>query len=448
MCKRTFPRYVAFGPRTLGGIRQLQGLSSEQRAVLEALCAVLPFRVNSYVVEELIDWSNIPDDPIFQLTFPQPGMLKTHELKTMVDLIRNKASEREIHEAASKIWTAMNPHPDGQMELNVPKLDGERLEGVQRKYRETVLLFPSAGQSCHAYCTYCFRWPQFVGAEHLRFACRNVDRLVRFLRIHPEITDVLITGGDPMTMNANVLRRYLDPLLSSGIESIRNIRIGTKALSYWPYRFTSDVDADDLMRLFEGVNSSGRRLALMAHFSHPRELSTTAVKDAMNRILSTGSQIRTQAPLIRRINDKPELWAEMWRMQVRMGAVPYYTFIERDTGPKRYFEVSIAEALSIYKEAVSQVSGLGRTVRGPVMSAVPGKVLVDGEAHVDGERVFVLKMIQGRQRDWVNRVFLAKWDSWSTWLDQLQPFGGGEEFFFDSQIREMREQTKYISQYV
>ena len=166
----------------------------------------------------------------------------------------------------------MNPHPAGQLTHNVPALDDRPLQGIQHKYRETVLFFPSAGQTCHAYCTYCFRWAQFVGLEDLKFEASEPDDLVKYLKVHPEVTDVLITGGDPMVMRTQVLRRVVEPLLSPDLEHVQNIRIGTKAIAYWPQRFVSDEDADDCLRLFEEVVAAGRHLALMGHYSHPVEL--------------------------------------------------------------------------------------------------------------------------------------------------------------------------------
>ncbi|MEJ2189439.1 MAG: lysine 2,3-aminomutase, partial [Acidobacteriota bacterium] len=124
-----------------------------------------------------------------------------------------------------------------------------------------------------------------------------------------------------------------------------------------------------------------------------------------------------------------------------VGAVPYYLFVERDTGPKQYFDVSLSRALRIFNAAYQEVSGLARTVRGPAMSATPGKVLVDGVATIQGQRVFVLKMIQGRDPGWVNRVFFAKFDSQATWIDDLRPAFGEHQFFFEPYIRAMYERT-------
>jgi L-lysine 2,3-aminomutase len=126
-------------------VPQLRALSESDRLAMKAVSAVLPFRVNHYVVEQLIDWSRVPDDPIFQLTFPQPDMLSPSDFHRMIGLVRGGASRDEIRAAARGIHSTLNPHPAGQMDLNVPIVDGRRIPGLQHKYRETVLFFPAAG---------------------------------------------------------------------------------------------------------------------------------------------------------------------------------------------------------------------------------------------------------------------------------------------------------------
>jgi KamA family protein len=354
--------------------------------------------------------------------------------------INNGSPPTEILSSARQIQMQMNPHPAGQMELNVPSEDGNVLKGMQHKYDETVLFFPSHGQTCHAYCTYCFRWAQFVGMDKIKFASSEINALLAYLRRHPEITDVLFTGGDPLTMNAKLLRRYIEPLLREKPGNLQTIRIGTKALAYWPYRFVTDKDSYDLLRLFEEVVDGGLHFAMMSHYSHPRELETSIAKAAIKKILNTGATIRCQAPLIRYVNDDPDIWASMWQNQVKLGAIPYYMFIARDTGPKQYFEISLAKALRIFSEAYRNVSGLCRTVRGPSMSATPGKVLIDGVAEIKGEKVFALKFIQGRNYEWVNRVFFARYDENASWLDQLVPAFGEPHFFFDPEMQTLKSQ--------
>lgn len=420
-------RYRAYTTRHLDELTTRAGLSADERLAVQAVAHVLPFRTNSYVVDELIDWAAAPADPIYRLVFPQADMLPTDDVARMADLLSSGASTLELNAAANQIRARLNPHPAGQMQLNVPKLANEEpVPGLQHKYKETVLIFPKQGQTCHAYCTYCFRWAQFVGDADLKFASREIEPLVNYIRAHPEVTNVLFTGGDPMIMTEAVLAKYIEPLLD--IEHLEAIRIGTKALAYWPQRFVTDSDADDILRLFEKVVASGKSLAFMAHFSHPNEMVPEIVQEAVRRIRGTGAVIRTQAPLIRTINDTPDTWESMWRTHLRHGMVPYYMFVERDTGPQDYFAVPLAEAYDIFRNAFQSVSGLARTVRGPSMSATPGKVCVDGVAEIAGEKVFVLHFIQARDPELVGRPFFAKYDEKASWLFDLKPAMGATHF--------------------
>ena len=431
-------KFRVFTHKDLDKIPQLQSLGKDQVLAMKAVAQVLPFRVNDYVIDELIDWDRVPDDPMFQLTFPQPGMLVDGELDKMIDLVKGEAPNDEIKAEARRIQLTLNPHPAGQKDMNVPLMDGVTVAGMQHKYRETVLFFPSAGQVCHTYCTYCFRWPQFVGLDDMKFAAKEADAMVAYLRQHPEVNSVLFTGGDPMVMKTKVLRRYLEPLLAEDLNHVVSIRIGSKAPAYWPQRFVTDDDADDLMKLFEEVEAAGRNLAIMAHFSHTRELDTPIAQAAIARMRGAGAVVRCQAPLIRRVNDDPQVWADMWKRQVVLGAIPYYMFVERDTGPRQYFEVPLGRAFEIFTAAYSRSSGLERTVRGPSMSATPGKVLVDGIAEIKGEKVYVLKFIQGRDPSWVNKVFFAKFDEQARWLDDLVPAFGEQEWWWQKSIQEMK----------
>ncbi len=436
--KRFLPRkFRVYTERQLDQIAPLSALGEEQRFAMQVVASVLPFRVNQYVVDELIDWDAVPDDPIFQLTFPQRGMLSEHAFARMAELLHGSPTAHEIRDLANTLRADLNPHPAGQQTLNVPRLDGEPLAGVQHKYAETVLFFPSQGQVCHAYCTFCFRWAQFVGDKSLRFAATEAGELRRYLMQHPEVSDVLITGGDPLVMKTANLRTYLEALLEPGLEHVRTIRIGSKALTYWPYRFVTDDDADELLRLFERVVDSGRQLALMAHINHWRELEPPIVARAVSRIRATGAVLRAQAPLLAHINDDAQVWARLWQAEVELGIQPYYMFVERDTGAKRYFEVPLARAWEIYAGAVRRVSGLARTARGPSMSAGPGKVEVQGVARIGDEEVFVLRFIQGRNPDWVQRPFFARYDADATWLDELEPALGESRFFYSAEYERM-----------
>jgi KamA family protein len=414
-------RFRAYTAQHLDALTQRAGLDAADRLAVQAVATVLPFRTNEYVIEHLIDWDAAPADPIYRLVFPQPDMLPEAEVQFIAGLLAADAPQREVWAAAHTIRMRLNPHPAGQLALNIPALADEPLPGVQHKYPETVLVFPKQGQTCHTYCTYCFRWAQFVDEPGLKMSTSSMDRVIGYLAAHPEVTSVLITGGDPMIMGAGVLRRYIEPLLDPMLSHIETIRIGTKSLSYWPQRFVTDPDADDTLMLIEQVRASGRCLAFMAHFSHPRELEPELVEQAVRRLSAAGAVIRTQAPLIASINDDPGTWSGMWRAQLRLGMVPYYMFVERDTGPQGYFAVPLARGYEIFRDAYSSVSGLCRTVRGPSMSATPGKVCIDGIVEVAGEKVFALHMIQARDPSLVGRPFFARFDPEAIWLSDLVP---------------------------
>ena len=414
-------RFRAYSAKHLDELTARAGLDDAARLAVRAVATVLPFRTNAYVVDELIDWEAAPDDPIYRLVFPQADMLPDADVRTISSLLAQDAPSEQIRAVAHEVRMRLNPHPAGQLALNIPDIDHEPLPGVQHKYPETVLIFPKQGQTCHAYCTYCFRWAQFVDEPDLKMATSSVDRVVAYLRQHPEVTSVLITGGDPMIMGAPVLRRYIEPLLDPALAHIESVRIGSKSLAYWPQRFVTDPDADDTLRLFEEVQQAGRTLAFMAHFSHPRELQPALVAEAVRRIRETGAVIRTQAPLIRSINDDALTWADMWREQTRTGMIPYYMFVERDTGPQDYFAVPLARAHEVFRDAYASVSGLCRTVRGPSMSATPGKVGVDGVVEIGGQKVFALHLIQARDPRLVGRPFFAQFDPGAVWLSDLRP---------------------------
>ncbi len=436
-------KYKAYLIHNFRTIPQLEKLSKEEQDNIEVVGNVLPFKVNNYVVDELIDWDNYKTDPIFRLTFPQKEMLEEADFQLMKKTLAETTDKAIIKEVADKIRYSLNPHPAGQMEMNVPEIDGVKLTGIQHKYRETLLFFPSSGQTCHSYCTFCFRWAQFVGLEGLKFAMRETELLVKYLEEHQEVTDILFTGGDPMIMNFKVFKQYIEPFLDPNNKTnIQTIRIGTKALGFWPYKFVTDRDAQDFLDLFKQIVDSGINLSFMAHFNHTNELKTDVVKEAVKRIRKTGAQIRTQSPLIKNINDDPNVWAKMWRKQVNMGMIPYYMFVERDTGARHYFEVPLEKTWEIFQKAYQQVSGVCRTVRGPSMSCTPGKVQILGTTTipVEGkdEKVFILQMIQGRNPDWVNRPFFAKYDPNARWMDDLQP-ALGKEFFFEEELFEMKE---------
>jgi L-lysine 2,3-aminomutase len=418
-------------------IPQIAKLSKKQIHEIEVASKIVPFKTNNYVVNNLIRWSNYKNDPVFVLNFPTKDLLSNGHFEKIDFLIKKRAGKTEIKDTIQKIWLQLNPHPGDQLKYNIPELGKTRLKGLQHKYNETLLFFPTQGQTCHAYCTFCFRWPQFINKPELRFGMNQTELLVKYLKKNKQITDILITGGDPMIMTARQLGRYINAILNADLSHLTTIRIGTKALSYWPYRFISDPDSRDILDIFRKVIKSGRHLAFMANFSHPVELKTEAVKQAIDNILKTGAQIRSQSPILNHINASADIWNKLWKEQVKLGIIPYYMFMPRDTGAQHYFAVPLVKAWEIFKDAYANTSGLCRTVRGPIMSASPGKIQITGVTEIFDENVMVLLFLQARDTKWTRKPFLAKYNEDALWLDDLRPAFGKKEFFFEKSLRKI-----------
>src|SRR5699024_2240863 len=107
-------------------IPQLSALSEEEIRNIEIVGNVFPFKVNNYVVDELIDWDNYLNDPMFRLTFPQKEMLSDKDFETMKKALDDKVDKDTLKIIADSIRATLNPHPAGQMEMNVPEYDGDR----------------------------------------------------------------------------------------------------------------------------------------------------------------------------------------------------------------------------------------------------------------------------------------------------------------------------------
>ncbi len=136
--------------KDINSLPQLAKVSSSDRLEMQAVATVLPFRGNNYVVEELIDWNDIPNDPIFRLTFPHPEMLSPPDLRQIVGLLEENAPKNVLREAANQIRQGLNPHPAGQKQYNVPTLNSEPVAGIQHKYEKNSFDFPHcmAGLPC------------------------------------------------------------------------------------------------------------------------------------------------------------------------------------------------------------------------------------------------------------------------------------------------------------
>ena len=349
-------------------LETLTQLSADERKALEPVADKYAFRLNDYY-RDLIDW-NDPADPIRQLVIP-----RTEELAEYGEL---DASNEEASTVA---------------------------RGVQHKYVDTTLLL--CNEVCGAYCRYCFRKRLFMNDNDE--ATNDVSEGLTYIRNHPEVTNVLLTGGDPLLMSTRRLREIF--LALRDIDHVRIVRIGSKMPAFDPGRVLND---DALRQEFEHYKKSHQRLYLMAHFDHPRELTPYAL-DGLAACIDHGVICVNQCPLIRGINDDPKVLSEMWGTLSYAGCPPYYLFQGRPTAGNEPYEIPITRGWDIFQRALTENSGLGRRAK-YVMSHETGKIEI---LAVDQESIY-LRYHQAREQENLGRFLRATRDDKAGWLDDLQ----------------------------
>lgn len=344
-------------------------LDTEERLALQPVADAFVFRASQHYLK-LINW-NDPEDPLRRLIIPHAG---------------------EMEE-----WGALDASNEASNTV---------APGVQHKYADTVLLLCS--EVCGGYCRYCFRKRLFMAENNE--ASRTVDEGLAYIAAHPEVTDVLLTGGDPLTLSTQRLIHILDGL--AHIPHVKVVRIGSKMLAFDPRRVLDDERL--LSRLAEQARY-GQRIYLMCHFDHPNELGDDALA-AMQGLLQAGVVLANQCPLVRGINDDAVILAELWGRLVQAGCTPYYLFQGRPTAGNAPYRVPLVEGFRIYREALSRGSGLTRRARF-VMSHASGKIEV---LDID-EHYITLRYHRARDPEMAGRVLRFLRDDSAHWLDDLKP---------------------------
>jgi KamA family protein len=358
--------------RYITHLSKLDGLTPEERRRLEPVAARYAFRLNSYY-ERLIDWDD-PDDPLRRLVIPLEN-----ELNEWGDLDAS-------HEAS---YTPVR--------------------GCQHKYTDTALLL--VNEVCGAYCRYCFRKRLFMNDND----DVSLDHRpgLRYIQEHEEITNVLLTGGDPLVLSTRRLDAILNDL--AAVPHVRIVRIGTKMAAFNPYRV---LDDPELPKILADYCDSGTQIYVMNHFDHPRELTSEA-RRAIGVLREAGVMMVNQCPIIRGVNDDPRVLAGLFRELSFIGSPQYYVFQGRPTAGNEPYEVPIVEGYQIFTEANRQVSGLAKRARF-AMSHRTGKIEIFG---VD-DRYIYMKYHRAHRKNDYGQVVVALRDDDAHWLDQLTVVSG------------------------
>ena len=353
--------------RYITSIDRIEGLSPAERQALAPVAGKYAFRLNDYYLD-LIDWSD-PNDPIRQLVIPRGEELED--------------------------YGALDASDEGANTV---------ARGVQHKYADTALLL--CNEVCGAYCRYCFRKRLFMADND--DANNDVSAGIEYIREHREISNVLLTGGDPLLMSTRRIAQILEALAT--IEHVRVIRIGSKMPAFDPWRLRNDYTLREVLR----QHPNRQRIYLMAHFDHPRELTAEALTE-LQTWHAAGVTTVNQCPLIRGINDRPEILAELWSRLSYAGCPPYYLFQGRPTAGNAPYEVPIVEGWSIFQQALTRGSGLARRARF-VMSHATGKIEI---VAVDHWSIY-LRYHQAKDPADLGRFLIAERDDTAGWLDELR----------------------------
>lgn len=312
-------------------IEQLEQLSEREQAELKNVAERFAFHSNDYYLS-LINWDD-PNDPIRRIIIP--------------DI-------RELDE-----WGRLDPSDEKTYTI---------IPGLEHKYNSTVLLLVS--NVCEGICRYCFRKRVFIKSH--RECLQDLPTALHYIRQHTEITNVLLTGGDPLALKSSKLENIIRQIRQ--IDHVQIIRIGTKMPAFNPYRI---VDDPALLELVHKYSTEKKKIYFMTHFVHPRELTDVAIK-AVGLLQRCGAVIANQTPLIKGVNDDPEVLAELFAKLSFIGAVPYYVFQCRPALGNRAYTVPIEQGYEIAEQANGYVSGLAKRARF-VMSHSSGKIEVVGK---------------------------------------------------------------------
>jgi lysine 2,3-aminomutase len=215
--------------------------------------------------------------------------------------------------------------------------------GLVHRYPDRALLITTT--TCASYCRHCTR-KRVAGTRETLISAKRLQQVVEYLSAHPEICDVIISGGDPLTMPTNVIEVVLSALRS--IKSVQIIRIGTRVPVVLPMRITDELTA--MLRKFHP-------LWINTHFNHPSELTKEAAA-ACARLTNAGIPLGNQTVLLRGVNDSPQTIEQLCRGLVRMRVRPYYLYQCDLVRGVEHFRTPLSRGIEIMEYLRGRVSGL------------------------------------------------------------------------------------------
>lgn len=276
-------------------------------------------------------------------------------------------------------------------------------DGLQHKYPQTALILSS--NVCAMYCRHCFR-KRLVGQSDEEIA-KAFDRIFYYIVEHKEINNVLLSGGDPLLNNNGIIEYYLKKLCQ--VPHLKMIRVGTRVPVVFPCRIYGD---EELLKILEKY-SAIKPIYFVTHFNHPNELTEEA-KKAIDSLINIGVVVSNQTVLLKGVNNRPEVLANLINKLNEYRIIPYYIFQCRPVkGVKGQFQVPFIEGLGIVEKAKSMLNGHGKRFR-YVMSHETGKIEILGMLN---DREMIFKYHQAKNSANCGRIFVKNLEEKQCWLE-------------------------------
>ena len=247
------------------------------------------------------------------------------------------------------------------------------VEGIVHRYPDRVLLM--ATHACAVYCRFCFR-RESVGPTAARaLSPRALDAALAYIAAHPEIWEVILTGGDPLILSPRRLSGLMQRL--GDIDHVKVIRLHSRVPAAEPGRITP--------ALVQALKASGKAVYVALHADHPREL-TPAARAACGRLVDAGIPMLGQTVLLAGVNDDPETLGALMRAMVETRIKPYYLHHPDHAPGTSHFRTGIAEGQALMRSLRGRLSGLCQPTYVLDIPGGHGKVPV-GPGYLEGREV-------------------------------------------------------------
>lgn len=216
--------------------------------------------------------------------------------------------------------------------------------GLVHRYPDRALLISTT--TCSTYCRHCTR-KRVAGHRESSISDIRLSQVVDYLSVHPEIKDVIVSGGDPLTMATQSIEKVLAAVRS--VPSVDIVRLGTRTPVVLPMRITAELVK--MLRKFHP-------LYINTHFNHPSEVTPEAA-EACGRLADAGIPVGNQTVLLRGINDDPRLMESLMRKLLKMRVKPYYIFQCDLVRGVEHFRTPLSRGVEIMEYLRGRMSGLG-----------------------------------------------------------------------------------------